>query len=129
MASTSPTEFERIQHLLPTPENEVFKLAKRIVDIVLVWQQALAKKYPTVTKMGRPIFSYQDTPGVISVETYLKGELLTYSIRTLELLLEDYQLKKSQNINGSEIVLDQVAEQHGYRSAALAENIMNAKGQ
>ena len=52
--------------------------------IVLDWEEELFRKYPFVLRQGRPIRSSSDTLFVTSLETYLKGELATYSLKTLE---------------------------------------------
>jgi hypothetical protein len=124
MASTSPSEYERIAHLLPLLDHEALSLADKIVAIAMEWEEALVEKYPHIVKQGRPIRSSQDTPFVTSVETYLRGELLTYSKRTLELVYEDYLARKSENINGSEIILEHMIKQYGYRSLEQANKAM-----
>ena len=46
----------------------------------------LRRKYPSVGKMGRPLLSSDERSGYASVETYEKGELMTYSEKTLRAL-------------------------------------------
>lgn len=116
MQSTSPSEYARIEHLLPSLEPEIPELVDRIVDIVLEWEDELSNKYPHIRSKGRPLRSSADTPFATSTETYLRGELATYSARTLGLYLENILKQKSENVNGSEIILDSLMKQYGFSS-------------
>lgn len=116
MQSTSPAEFARIEHLLPSISLEALSLIEKIAAIVLVWEEELSGKYPRLMGQGRPIRKTGDTHFVTSLETYLKGELATYSLKTLELYYEHLLKEQSENINGSEITLVQTIKQYGYQS-------------
>lgn len=81
-------------------EPEVFPLIDKIAKIVLEWEEELSKKFRHIKKGGgRPLYSSEDSPFVTSVETYLRGELATYSKRTLELYYENLLNQKTENIN------------------------------
>ena len=124
MRSTSPLEYAQIEHLLPPVDPEAIKLIEQIVRIVLEWEEELLEKYPYIIKRGRPLFNKEDSIGVTSMETYLKGELSTYSLRTLELYLDHIQKEQSENVNGSAITLLNMVKQYGFDSLEEAnENI------
>ena len=116
MKSTSPEEYARIEHLVPHVDPEVFLLIEKIAMIVLDWEEELFRKYPLVLRRGRPIRSSSDTLFVTSLETYLKGELATFSLKTLKLYYEHLLKEQSENINGSEITLTQTIKQYGFHS-------------
>jgi hypothetical protein len=116
MKSTSPEEYSRIVHLIPEMNLEVITIVDEIVNIVLSWEKEIKSKYPDVAKRGRPIYSNEDNRYTTSIETYLRGELLTYSLKTLKLYLENITKQKSENINGSEIALDYMMRQYGFSS-------------
>ena len=116
MRSTWPAEYARIEHLLPAVDPGAPRLIDEIVGIVLKWERDLLEKYPDIVKRGRPIFSSEDAPGVTSLETYLRGELATYSVRTLELCLAHVRQQESENVNGSAIILAQTMKQYGFAS-------------
>ena len=97
-------------------EDGILPLVEKIVDIVIGWEQEMAKKYPDLVQRGRPVYSSQDTPDVTSLETYLRGELLTYSKKTIELLYDHYHKQRTGKINGSEIILEHMVKQYGYTS-------------
>ena len=125
MASTSKAEYESIKHLLPPLEEGVLPLVEKIVDIVLEWEQEMMKKYPNVIQRGRPIRSFQDAPNVTSLETYLRGELLTYSKKTLDHLYENYDQLRTAGTNGSEMILEHMVERFGYASLEEANSRMD----
>lgn len=83
---------------------------------MLEWEEELSRRFPYVLRRGRPIYSSADGPYVTSMETYLRGELATYSLRTLELYHENVLKQKSENINGPEMILDHMMRQQGFHS-------------
>jgi hypothetical protein len=127
MKFTSPTEYARIEHLLPPVDPEAFNLADKIVAIVLEWAKELSERFPNIMKTGRPIYSSEDTVFSTSLETYLRGELLTYSRRTLELYLANVLKQKSENINGSEITLAYTMKQYGFNSLKEANETLKRR--
>jgi hypothetical protein len=58
-----------------------------IVQIALEAQRGMLSRYPSILSHGRPL--EEDGPASTSFTTYLRGELETYSDRTLELLHRD----------------------------------------
>jgi len=124
MKSTAPLEYARIEHLLPQLDAEAVELTEKIVKIELEWGQELIEKYPHIVGRGRPLFSAEDSPAVTSTETYLRGELATYSLRTLELYLEHVQKEQSENINGAAITLLYMMKQYGFHSLEEANEAM-----
>jgi len=120
MVSTSPVEYQRIAHLLPPLDDEVLSLVEEIIQISLKWEKELAEKYPYVVQRGRPIHTDQDTPYVTSFETYLRGELQTYSRETLGRYRDNALEQASEGINGSEIILESVVRKYGYASLQQA---------
>jgi len=116
MKSTSPVEYSHIEHLVPPVTPEVFSLIEKIAVIVLGWEEELFRKYPLVLLHGRPIRSSSDTRFVTSLETYLKGELATYSPKTLKLYYEHLVKEQSERINGSEITLLRTIKQYDFSS-------------
>jgi hypothetical protein len=97
------------------------------VKIVLSWEEELAEKYPYLLARGRPIHSSDDTPSVTSIETYLRGELATYSPRTLELYYENVLKQKSENINGSEVTLANTMKRYGFNSLTEANEKLKTR--
>jgi hypothetical protein len=121
MQTTWPSEYDHIKHMLAPVDPRSIECIEQIVPAVLKWEEALLKKYPHILKKGRPLFSRQDAPGVTSIETYLRGELATYSPKTLELYLANIRRQQSQGINGSAIILAEMMSRYGFSSLEEAD--------
>jgi Protein of unknown function (DUF4125) len=128
MRTTWPDEYARIQHLLPAVDPRAGDLIEEIVGIVLRWEEELLVRYPHIVKRGRPIFSGEDARGVTSLETYLRGELATYSARTLELCLAHVRRQRSERVNGSAVILAQTMKQYGFASLEEANEKLGSRG-
>jgi len=102
MKSTSPAEYARIEHLLPSLSPEVTHLIDKIMKIELAWQEDILKEFPYVIEQGRPLYTNQDNQFVTSFETYLRSELATYSKRTIELYYENRVNQITKNISGAQ---------------------------
>lgn len=127
MQHTSPSEYAKIEHRLPSLDPEIIPLIDKIVKIVMEWEEELSVKFPNILKRGRPIYSTNDSMFVTSVETYLRGELMTYSQRTLELYYQNVLKQQSERINGSEITLLYMVKQYGFNTLAEANEKLEPK--
>ncbi len=87
MASTDPAGYLHFLPELPPVSEEKKQLVEAIWQIMLPQTVELRRKYPNVGKLGRPLLSADERNGYASVETYEKGELMTYSEKTLRALL------------------------------------------
>jgi len=96
-------------------------LIDKIVDVQCTWQRAMIKKYPGIMSAGRPLTSVEDSAFMTSFETYLRGELETYSIATLELLHFDILDKNMKGINMAEELYLYLVKEKGYDSLDEAE--------
>ncbi len=121
MRYTHPGEYELLKDKLPPLGSEMPGLIGRIMEIVLGWEKELLLKYPHLLYHGRPVYSAEDSAFVTSVETYMRGELATYSTKTLELYYKIVLEQKEAGINGSEVILDNIAKSRGFSSAADVE--------
>lgn len=127
MASTHPEEFEALRDSVPEIPAEKRALVDQIVKIELDWADQLAAAYPHFTGRGRPIRSSEDTPEVTSIETYSRGELSTYSERTLRALLDHYRSLVEKGVNLQERVANEEVRAYGYPSLVAADEAI-AKG-
>ena len=116
MESTLPFEYEKIKDLLPVISNESRDLVDQIVEVVLEWERELMERFPFLVSRGRPVYSCEDKPCITSIETYLRGELLTYSYRTLKLYLDNILEQKKENINASEINILHIVKSYGWQT-------------
>jgi hypothetical protein len=127
MQSTWPDEYARIEHLLPPLDPMAAELIQETVGVILKWEQELSEKYPHILRRARPIFTTEDSPGITSQETYLKGELATYSARTLELYLAHIRQLESEGVNGSAITLAHTMRLYGFNSLEEANERLKAR--
>lgn len=125
MRWTSPKEYDQVRDLLPQVTDEKKGRVLRIAAIHVDWQNEVAKKYPALSQKGRRIT--QDGSTDTAFESYLKGELLTYSEATLA-LYEAYLmgcLEKDVNLN--EEILRATVHAYGYGSLKEAEEAFSPK--
>jgi hypothetical protein len=127
MEFTAPLEYARIQHHLPPLEQETLLLIDRIAQINLAWEEEIKARFPYIRQRGRPASSSDDAPHITSIETYLRGELATYSPRTLALYYQNALEQKASNINGAQIVLAATMQRYGFNSLAAANAAMRMK--
>ena len=93
-------KYARMDMLIPRFNKS--PLVDEVASIMVEWQLQLNKKYPDLMKRARPVTTENDTQYKTSFETYLKGELETYSENTLSLLHRDLRRLLSEGKNGSE---------------------------
>ncbi len=85
-----------------------------IVQIELEAQREMLSRHPNILGRGRPL--EDDSPGATSFKTYLRGELETYSDRTLELLYSDIQQVKDRGENWTQQLYTNLVRSLGYYS-------------
>jgi hypothetical protein len=112
-------KYARMNQGSPTEQHN--PLIQKIVSMQCQWQQEMIEKYPNLMAGARPISSKEDMGGSTSFETYLRGELETYSDYTLSLLYKDITNKVEKGINMSEEVYSYLAKELGYGSAEEAD--------
>lgn len=96
MQWTYPAEYAGIQSLLPPVSAEKMGLIEEIVEIEVRQTRKFRDMYPNLGKCGRPLTAAENGEGT-SVETYTRGELMTYSETTLrEYLLHLQKLDRSK---------------------------------
>jgi len=83
--STAPEEYAKIKDSMPEISDEKKQIIEAIVAIQVGMMEDFAKEYPKSASEARSIHTSEDTPDNTSYETYLRGEISTYSDRTLEL--------------------------------------------
>ena len=121
MESTFPEEYEEIKEHLPDVTDKL-EIVEKIVKINLEWDADMLRDYPNLRNRGRVLTTAED--GIMtgsSMESYLRGELLSYSVHTLERIwketLEAYE-------RGESLLKQTIANEtlfYGYRSLEEAE--------
>lgn len=94
-----PDEFEKVQQALPVFSTERITRSEKIVAIQVAWAKEFASSYPSINRRGRPLYSSQDNAEATSIETYMRGELASYSDRTETLYYDFVLLCKTEGRN------------------------------
>jgi hypothetical protein len=118
-------KYARMDNLLPCENASPFIDA--IVDLALSGQKQFVADYPCLMRGGRPLHKELDAPGLTSFETYLRGELETYSEETLELLYCDMVALHKSGLSLSEATYRNLARQWGFESLESLEETLRKK--
>ena len=124
MESTAPEEYEAIKEQFPECSEKKRAIVNQIVEIQVGWMEDFAKEYPYMAGNARSIHADEDTPYNTSYETYLKGELLTYSDRTLGMYGQWIVALNQENNNLAKIIMTNTALLYGYTSLEAAEEAL-----
>lgn len=85
MESTDKERYEEIKDHFPALSEEKKAVIEQIVKIQMQMVEAFAKEHPLVAGNARNLHSYEDDMFDTSYETYLRGEISTYSDKMLQL--------------------------------------------
>jgi hypothetical protein len=129
MKYTEPSAYEKLAGSLTCPSDRVCELADEICGRLLKQSASLAEKFPAVAALGRPLLSEGDGLDVTSVETYQKGELLTYSENTLIELRNHIDALEREGISLVRQILENHARYYGYGSLEDAEGSIRLRAQ
>lgn len=121
MASTAPEQYAGFAHLLPPLSEWQQRCIERIIETQLAWREDFARRYPRLSGQARLIRSEEDTPYATSFETYLRGELGTYSVETLRSYQRMVEDCLSEGRNLTEVAMTHTARLYGYAGLDEAE--------
>ena len=119
MATYAKDDYDRIKDQLPAISDDKKSIIESIVNRYIRWYEELVTKYPKMMNNGRYLRTVTDSYCSISIETYLRCELMTYSIHTLLLWQECID---SIDYNPVEIIYDYTARSYGYKNSLELEN-------
>lgn len=116
MESTVPEEYKEIEKKLPLIPDEKKAIMETIISIQVQWMEKFAAEYPGLAKNARIIHTSEDKPWDTSYETYLRGELGTYS----DVMLTLYgrfvvEISKAER-NLAEMIMMNTVKMYGYDS-------------
>ena len=117
MKYNSPEEYKKIKDILEKASEEKTDLVNKIMFIYMEWEKEFFERYPIFSSMGRPLYSSEDDNIETSIETYLRGELLSYSEKTLKLYLNYVIDNKEKNINLAIKNMDNLARMQGFNDS------------
>lgn len=121
MKYTAPEEFEQMKDFFSARSQETEDIINQIVQIQVKWMKDFAKKYPKLASVARDITRDADKIGNTSYETYLKGELLTYSDELLKLYRAFVANLARDGKNLASMTIENTAHLQGYVTLEQAE--------
>ena len=121
MESTTPEKYEELKKDLPELSEERIVIQEEIIKIQVDWMEEFASKYPKMAGNARSIHTSEDTPFNTSYETYLRGELGTYSENTFILYGRFITGLLKENRNLAYEIMTNTAKLYGYESVEEAE--------
>ncbi len=121
MESTAPEKYAELEKDLPKRSEERIAIQEEIIKIQVGWMEQFAGKYPKMAGNARSIHTSEDTPYNTSYETYLRGELGTYSEETLILYGRFIVSVQQAGKNLAYEIMNQTALLYGYESVEDAE--------
>lgn len=127
MESTAPQEYEKWKDILPKRSEKRKELEEEIIRMEIAWAERFSVKYPHLGASGRAIHTAEDTPWDTSMETYLRGELETYSDETLLRYKDMLAGYERDGKNLTEMKLVYMTFFYGYQSLDQAENSVAEK--
>ena len=104
------------------PDEEFVKLREAIIPIQVGMMEEFAKEYPKMAQNARVIHTKDDSILFTSYETYLRGELTTYSFSTLVLYGRFLAGLAKEGKNLAKIIMTKSAHLYGYDTLEKAEN-------
>lgn len=121
MKTTDPISYAEICDKLPllTPARE--NIIEQIVKIQVSWMEQFAEEYPHMASNSRSIRTSEDSPFNTSYETYLRGELSTYSHETLKMYGRFVVDLARSGENLAKMIMTNTALLYGYESLEHAE--------
>lgn len=121
MESTAPERYRSLRALLPERSPERLKQTEETVREMAGQAEEFAKTFPALAGRGRALRSRDDGPWDTSFETYLRGELLTYSDRTFRLYRDMADSFRRQGISLFRLVMENQVRFYGFKDLEEAE--------
>ena len=121
MQSTDPKRYEEIKDNFPEVGPDKAAIIEEIVAMQVSWMEEFATKYPKLGRRARSIHSNEDFEYETSYETYLRGEISTYSDKMLELYAKYIVSFAQSGKNVAEEIMKQSVRMYGYDSLEAAE--------
>lgn len=124
MASTAPEQYAAFADKLPAISSEKEMIMEEIIRLQVQWMEEFAAQYPGLAQNARLIHTSEDTPFDTSYETYLRGELGTYSDKMLELYGRYIVVHAQNGVNVAREIMWNTIQFYGYSSfeEALQKN-------
>lgn len=124
MESTAPERYEEIKGGLLFCPPQKKAVIEEIVRIQVKWMEEFAEAYPALAGNARLIHTNEDSEFNTSAETYLRGELMTYSEGTLLLYGRFVARLAEDGTNLNRLIMENTVHLYGYESLDDAERVV-----
>ena len=121
MESTAPGKYEEIKNHFPPLTEDKKRIIEQICGLQVAWMEEFAAEYPALADNARSIHTSEDNPFNTSYETYLRGELGTYSDKMLELYGRYVVEYARSGRNPARDIMENSIKMYGYKSIEEAE--------
>ncbi len=124
MESTAPEEYEAIKEHFPALSQEKKAIVEAIVRMQVGWMEEFEARYPVLAGNARSVHTTDDRLDNTSYETYLRGELSTYSDKMLELYGRYVVRHAQEGKNLTYEIMENSVKLYGYSGLEEAEREM-----
>lgn len=114
MESASPEKYRELEPHFPILTEQKKAIIEEIVAVQMNMVEEFAKEYPKIAGNARNLHTYEDTLLDTSYETYLRGEISTYSDKMLQLYGRYVVRCASSGINIARQTIENTARLYGY---------------
>ena len=122
MQSTYPQEYcANIAPYIPRISADRHALQEDIITVQVAWARNFRERFPHLGEAMRVLTTVEDTPEATSFETYLRGELGTYSDRTVALYRDFVERLRHEQRNLTEETIRNTVRLAGFEDLAQAE--------
>lgn len=115
MESTAPEKYRELEKHFPEIPPEKKAVIEQIVSLQMSMVEELAGEYPKVVANARNLHTYEDNVIDTSYETYLRGEISTYSDKMLQLYAGYVIRNVKEGRNIAKETMENTARLYGYR--------------
>lgn len=116
MESTAPERYQELSGHFPELSEQKKAVIEQIVAIQMNMVEEFADVYPKVVGNARKLHTYEDDIVDTSYETYLRGEISTYSDKMLQLYGRHVVTSAHEGINIARKTIENTAKMYGYAS-------------
>ena len=124
MESTAPDRYAEIADSFPEIPEMKKQIMEAIISIQVAFMEKFAEEYPHLATNARTIHTSEDTPYDTSYETYLRGELGTYSDKMLEMYGRFVAGVAGEGQNLAAMTMENSVKLYGYRDLKDAEEAL-----
>lgn len=125
MEYTDPEYYNsKLKSHLPKCDDEAAAMIDQIAEYLVLCDMEFVSRYPRLGSKGRPVDHAGDSGKETSAETYVKGELRTYSKFTLKYFSDYINQCRSEGVNFAFLVKEKMVRMYGYDSLEDAERKM-----